>query len=119
MEEKKELNEEKIAEASGGRHYAKGSKLLSPEKKEELMKSSVMPKKTSMEKLPKDFLAKVSGGMYTEDEEEEDDEEDECPYCGGPLRLYYQDNSNWVFYCAWCSRIIGGSDFWLWGDDDD
>ena len=114
MEEKEVLNEEKTEEVSGGRHYAKGSRLLSPEKVEELMKSAVRLDSASRHELPKEFLTQVSGGMGWEDEEEDG----ECPYCGGPTYLYY-NNGEWVCFCKMCYRTLWGSDFWLYPDDFD
>ena len=113
MEEKKVLKEEETKEVSGGRHYVRGSKLLPPEKKEELLKSSVGLDFSSRHELPKEYLDVVAGGMY-----DDEDEEDCCPWCGGPIKLF-MDCGEWVFYCAWCSRIMMGSDFWLYGDDED
>ena len=115
MEEKKVLNEEKIEAVTGGRHYAGRPKLLSPEKTEELMKSSVRLNEVSGLKLPRELLKLVSGGVRMEDDEEE---EGDCPYCGGSTRLFY-NGGEWVVYCSECSRIIAGSDFWLYPDDDD
>lgn len=112
MEEKKILNEEETGKVSGGRHYVKGSKMLTPEQKEELMKSSVSLDSLSRRELPKEYLTQVSGGM-----DDEEEEEDECPYCGGMIKVYY-DFGEWVFYCSSCSRIIAGSDFWTAPDDD-
>lgn len=113
IEEKKALIDESIEEVSGGRYLSgrylssKELKTLSPETKENLMKSATRLDSLSRRELPKELLTQISGGTGDEDE----DYESGCPYCGGPVYLYW-GNGEWVFYCGWCSRIIAGSDFW-------
>ena len=112
MEDKKVLNDEKIEEVSGGRRYVKEPRILSPEKKEELMKSSVTLNAASRSELPKELLTQIAGGDIFMDAG------DICPYCGGPVEMYYGGYDNWLFYCGWCSRTLAGSDFWLEDDED-
>ena len=65
MEEKKVLNEEKVEEVSGGRHYAEKNPHLNFESKEAFLESvkKLPPLSGKIPKeLPKELLDKVSGG---------------------------------------------------------
>ena len=79
MEEKKDLNEEKMEEVSGGRKLtAKEFSALDPAKKEEFLRTA---KKLSLKngEIPKELLNAVSGGDEAGDLVEV---YEHCPNCG-------------------------------------